>query len=76
MDLEIITLHEVCQISIYYLYVESNKNDAQEVIYKTKTHRFQSQTYVYHRGNDEGKGKMSTQVFIKVVYNSQDTEAT
>ena len=40
MDLQIIILSEVSQRKtniIYHLYVESNKNDTKELIYKTKT---------------------------------------
>ena len=40
MDLEVIILSEVIsqrQISCYHLYVESNKNDTKELIYKTET---------------------------------------
>ena len=39
MDLEIIILNEVSQRKtniIYHLYVESQKNDANELIYKTE----------------------------------------
>ena len=41
MDLEIITVSEVSQrktyIMWYHLYVESNKNDTKELVYKTET---------------------------------------
>ena len=32
------------------------KNDINELIYKTETHRFQKQTYGYQRGNVAGVG--------------------
>ena len=36
LDLEIITLSEVSQRQIYRLYVQSKKNDTNEVIYETE----------------------------------------
>ena len=35
----------------YHLYMEPNKNDGNELIYKTETLRFQNQIYGYQRGN-------------------------
>ena len=61
MDLEIIILNEICQsktnIIWYHLYMESNKNDTNEVIYKTerKTHRHWKQSYGYQRGDVGGE---------------------
>ena len=55
MDLEIIILSEVNQRKVniiwYHLYVESKKNDTNELIYKTGTdsQEHQKQTYSYQR---------------------------
>ena len=55
MQLEIIILSEVSQrktnIIWYHLYMESNKNDTKQ----KKTHRFQNQSYGYHRQNFWGR---------------------
>ena len=48
MDLEIIILSEVRQrktIIIYHLYVESKKNDTNQLIYKTETDSWTSKTH-------------------------------
>ena len=63
MDLEIIILSEVSQtktnIIWYHLYVESKKNDTNELTYKQKqTHRHGKQTYGHQRGKVGGRDKL------------------
>ena len=56
MDIEMIILSEVSQtktnIMWYHLYVESNKNDTENLFTKQKqTHRLWSQAYGYEGGS-------------------------
>ena len=59
MDIEIIILSEVRQRKksiIYHLYVESKKNDMNELICKTETDSRRTQTEGYQRGKGGGEG--------------------
>ena len=54
MDQETITLSKVSQtqtkIIWYHLHVEYHENDSRELVYRIEqTHRFQNQSYGYHR---------------------------
>ena len=59
MDLEIIILSEVSQRktnTIYHLYVESKKNDTNELIYKTETNSQISKTNLWLPKGKRGVG--------------------
>ena len=43
----------------YPLFVESKKNDTNELIYKTETHRLREQTYGYQTGKTVAVGRDS-----------------
>ena len=62
MDLEIIILSEVKSDKDKYHMISPrcgiNKNDAEELIYKTETHRFQNQSYGYHRWKHWREGRL------------------
>ena len=60
MDLKIIIPSEVSerQIIWYYLYMESSKNDTNEIIYRTETLRFWKEIYSYQRGNVVRRDKL------------------
>ena len=66
MDLEVIILRLVSQTErqvshdIIHMWNLIFKNDTNELIYKTETHRFQKQTYGYQRGNAVGRDKLGS----------------